>query len=83
MLSSSFSGETQTYHSSLTIENSAKRLVAHLGSQRVRANGDEFEASSVTAVRALRSDGFIIEHFKLIRFQPHELGALWAGSDLR
>jgi hypothetical protein len=57
--------------------------VAHLGTQRVRANGDEFEAGSVTAVWALRSDGFIIEHFVLIRFQPHELGALWAGSDLR
>jgi hypothetical protein len=57
--------------------------VAHLGTQRVRANGDEFEAGSVTAVWALRSDGFIIEHFVLIRFQPHELEALWTGSDLR
>lgn len=57
--------------------------MAHLGAQRVRANGDEFEAGSVTAVWARRSDGFIIEHFVLIRFQPHELEALWTGSDLR
>lgn len=57
--------------------------VAHLGSQRVRADGDEFKAGSATAVRALRSNGFIVEHLVLIRFQPHELEALWAGSDLR
>lgn len=57
--------------------------MAHLGSQRVRANGDKFEARSAPTVRALRSDGFIVEHLVLIRFQPHQLGALWTGSDLR
>lgn len=62
---------------------SAKRLMAHLGSQCVRAKGDEFEASDAPAVGALRSNGFIVEHLVLIRFQPHELEALWTGSDLR
>ena len=57
--------------------------MAHLGSQRIRANGDQFEASGVPAVRALRSNSFIVEHLVLIRFQPHELEALWTGSDLR
>ncbi len=67
----------------LSTHNRAQRLVAHLGSQRVRANGDEFEASGVPAVRALRSNCFIVEHLVRISFQPHELRALWAGSDLR
>lgn len=57
--------------------------MAHLGAQRICANGDQFEASSATAVGALRSNGFIVEHLILIRLQPHELGALWTGSDLR
>lgn len=57
--------------------------MAHLGSQRIRPNGDEFEANSAAAVGAFRSNGFIVEHLVLVRFQPHQLGTLWAGSDLR
>lgn len=72
-----------THNSKLTTENSAKRLMAHLGPQRVRSSGDEFEASRAPTVGALRSNGFIVEHFVLIWFQPHELKTLWAGSDLR
>src|SRR5574337_1566307 len=35
-------------------ENSARRLVAHLGSQRIRADSDEFETSDIPAVRTFR-----------------------------
>jgi hypothetical protein len=34
-------------------------------------------------VGALRSNGFLVEHFILICLQPHQLEALWTGSDLR
>lgn len=57
--------------------------VSHFGPQCIRADGDEFEAGNGTAVGALRSNGFIVQHFILIRFQPHELEALWTSSDLR
>ncbi len=57
--------------------------MAHLGSQRIRSNGDEFEARRGTAVGALRSNGFIVEYFVFIGFQPHELEAFWAATDLR
>ena len=57
--------------------------MAHFRPQRIRANGDEFEASDVPAVRTLCSNSLIVEHLVLISFQPHELKALWAGSDLR
>jgi hypothetical protein len=69
--------------SKLITQDRTQRLVAHLWSHGIRANGDEFEARRATTVRALRSNSFIVEHFVLIRFQPHELEALWAGSDLR
>ncbi len=67
----------------LSTHNCAQRLVAHLGSQCIHADGDEFEASGIPAVRAFRSNSFIVEHLVLINLQPHELKALWAGSDLR
>ena len=67
----------------LITRHCSRRLVAHLGSQRVRADGDEFEARRATTMGALRSNGFVVEHLVLIRFQPHELEALWARSDLR
>jgi hypothetical protein len=76
-----FGGPAQ--HSQLSTHNRSQGSVAHLRSQRVCASGDEFKASSATAVRALRSNGFIVEHLILISFQPHELETLWAGSDLR
>lgn len=66
-----------------TIKSSAKRSVAHLGPQRVRSSSNEFEASRAPTVGALRSNGFLVEHFVLICLQPHQLGALWTGSDLR
>ena len=76
-------GRGLTQNSKLTIKNSAKRSMAHLGSQRIRSNGDEFETSRAPTVGALGSNGFIVEHLVLIRFQPHELRTLWTGSDLR
>ena len=66
-----------------TTQPSAKQLVAHLGPQRIRSSGDEFEASSAPTVGTFRSNGFIVEYLVLIRLQPHELGTLWTGSDLR
>ena len=59
-----------------TTQHSAKRLVAHLGPQRIRSSGDEFETSRVPTVGTLRSNGFIVEYLVLIRLQPHELGTL-------
>jgi hypothetical protein len=41
------------------------------------------KASTGTAVRAFRADRFSIEYLVLIRFQPHELEALWTATDLR
>lgn len=72
-----------TYRNSTMIKKSAKRSVAHLGPQRVRSSSDEFEASRAPTVGALRSNGFLVEHFILICLQPHQLEALWTGSDLR
>ncbi len=66
-----------------TTQHSAKQLVAHLGPQRIRSSGDEFKASSAPTVGTLCSNGFIVEYFVLIRLQPHQLEALWTGSDLR
>ena len=66
-----------------TTQHAAKRLVAHLGPQRIRSSGDEFEASRAPTVGTFRSNGFIVEYLVLIRLQPHELGTLWTGSDLR
>jgi hypothetical protein len=57
--------------------------MAHLGPQRIRSSGDEFEASRAPTVGTLRSNGFIVEYLVLIRLQPHELETLWTGSDLR
>jgi len=70
-------------NSQLTTQNRLCWLVPHLGSQRIRSNGDEFETSRAPTVGALGSNGFIVEHLVLIRFQPHELKTLWTGSDLR
>lgn len=79
----SFGGGWSTSIAARTTQHSAKRLVAHLGPQRIRSSGDEFEASSAPTVGTLRSNGFIVEYLVLIRLQPHELGTLWTGPDLR
>lgn len=71
------------HHSQFSAQNCSQRLVTHLGSQRVRSNGDQFETRRATAVGALRSDGFIVEYFVFIGFQPHELETLWTATDLR
>lgn len=78
----SFGGSDLQY-TARTTQHSAKQLVAHLGPQRIRSSGDEFEASSAPTVGTFRSNGFIVEYLVLIRLQPHELGTLWTGSDLR
>jgi hypothetical protein len=57
--------------------------VAHLWAEGIRPNRDELEAGYAAAMRTLRSNGFIVDYLELIRFQPHELKALWAGPDLR
>ena len=57
--------------------------VAHFRAGRVRPLGNQFEPNSGTAVRAFRSHGFFVEQFVFIGLEPHELKALWAGSDLR
>jgi hypothetical protein len=57
--------------------------VAHLWAEGIRPNRDELEAGYAAAMRTLRSNGFIVDYLELIRFQPHELEALWAGPDLR
>ena len=72
-----------THNSTLTTENSAKRSVSHLGSQRICSNSVVRETDNAPTMGALCSNGFVVEHLILIRFQPHELGALWAASDLR
>lgn len=57
--------------------------MTHLWAQGIRSNRNELEAGYAAAMRTLRSNGFIVEYLELIRFQPHELEALWAGPDLR
>jgi hypothetical protein len=79
----SFGGGGSPPNTARTTQHSAKRLVAHLGTQRIRSSGDEFEPSSAPTVGAFCSNGFIVEYLVLIRFQPHELETLWTGPDLR
>jgi hypothetical protein len=79
----SFGGGWSPPNTVRTTQHSAKRLVAHLGPQRIYSSGDEFEASRAPTVGTFGSNSFIVEYLVLIRLQPHELGTLWTGPDLR
>ncbi len=61
----------------------ALKSVAHLWASGVRAFGDKFEANDCVAVRTLSTDRLNVEDFILIGFEPHELKAFRAATDLR
>src|SRR5690349_9161558 len=57
-------------------EESSSSSVPHFRPRRVGPFGDELEAHGGTAVRALGSNGFFVEEFVFVGFEPHELKAL-------
>jgi len=59
------------------------RLVSHLRPRGVRTLRDQLESSRRTAVGAFRADRGFVQQFIFIGFEPHELKALGAATDLR
>ena len=58
-------------------------LVPHLRAGSVFTFGDKFEANVRTAMGTLRSDRPFVDYLILVLFEPHELEALGAATDLR
>jgi hypothetical protein len=58
-------------------------LVPHLRAGSVFTFRDKFEANVRTAMGTLRSDRPFVDHLILVLFEPHELEALGAATDLR
>jgi len=55
----------------------------HLRASGIRACRDELETNNGAAMGALRAYRFFVKLFELVLFQPHELKALRAATDLR
>jgi hypothetical protein len=57
--------------------------MSHLWTGRVVALRYKLEANHRSALRTLSADGFLIQLFILVFFEPHQHRALRAGSYLR
>ncbi len=55
----------------------------HLRASGIRARCDEIETNNGAAMGALGAYRFFVKLFELVLFQPHELKALRAATDLR
>lgn len=58
-------------------------LVPHLRAGSVFTFGDKFEPNVRTTMGTLRSDRPFVDYLILVLFEPHELEALGAATDLR
>lgn len=68
-------------HSSFIIP--LMRSVPHLGAGCILAGRYEFEPYGGATVRTLGSNGLCVDRLVLIFFEPHELEAFGAATDLR
>lgn len=55
----------------------------HLRACRIRAFGDQFEPNGGAAVGTFGADSALVKRFVLLGFEPHQLEALRAATDLR
>ena len=64
-------------------QNVALESVTHLRARGVFAFRYQFKPHRGPTVRAFCAHGLLIERLVLAGFEPHELEALWAATDLR